>query len=123
LKLLKRIPYWQLIAIPVLSMFLGAASNQVVFIANGGAMPVQLNAANIQRFSENSVVVNGRTYLDPRHSVLRDEDHLKVLADIFNFGNSVASVGDLLLDFGSWSWQYGPIMWFALAFRKLIGQS
>ena len=40
---LKRVPYWYLIAIPLLLTFMGAASNQAVLIANGDTFPVMVN--------------------------------------------------------------------------------
>jgi hypothetical protein len=121
-KLLKRIPYWQLIALPILAMFLGAASNQVVLIANDGRFPVQLNAASVERYSDNSKTVNSIVYLDHIHTVMRPEDHLKLMADVINIG-PIESIGDLFLDLGFWSFQFTPLMWLTLALRNLIGQS
>jgi hypothetical protein len=43
LKKLRKIPYWYLIAIPLLLTLIGAASNQAVLIANGDKFPVLVN--------------------------------------------------------------------------------
>lgn len=44
---LKKLPYWYLIAIPLLATLLGAASNQAVLIANGDKFPVLYNNEKI----------------------------------------------------------------------------
>lgn len=38
-----KVPYWQIIAIPLLLWFLGAGMNQMVLIANWGKFPVMFN--------------------------------------------------------------------------------
>lgn len=121
MKALKRIPYWYLIVIPVLLIVLGAASNQLVLIANGGRFPVLLNAAQIGFFMQDSgKVVDGISYLDEVHTVMRPEDHLRVLADIINLGRAgVMSIGDLFIELGQFFWNFTPFMWLALAVRKL----
>lgn len=121
MKLLKRIPYWYLIVVPVLLLVLGAVSNQLVLIANGGRFPVLLNPAQIVFFMQDSgKVVNGISYLDEVHTVMRHEDHLKFLADIINLGHAgVLSIGDLFIELGQFLWDFGPVMWLGLAIRKL----
>jgi len=44
-----KLPYWQIIAVPLLLAFSGAASNQAVLVANWGKFPVMLNSAEIQK--------------------------------------------------------------------------
>lgn len=46
-KSLFKIPYWYLIAVPLLSIGLGAASNQAVLIANWDKFPVMANNERI----------------------------------------------------------------------------
>jgi hypothetical protein len=47
-KFIKKLPYWYLIAIPLLLTFMGAASNQAVLIANGDKFPVLVNNERIE---------------------------------------------------------------------------
>jgi hypothetical protein len=52
INLVKRVPYWQLIAIPLLLFFAGVTSNQLVLIANHDRFPVMVNSAKLAKFVE-----------------------------------------------------------------------
>ena len=47
-----RIPYWQIIAVPILLIVGGVLSNQVVLIANGDKFPVLVNDKKYERMLE-----------------------------------------------------------------------
>lgn len=107
--------YLYVLAIPVLLIVLGAASNQAVLIANHGKFPVMLNA---QKVAANDLKPGD--VIDRRgHSVMAPEDHLKPLADIFNVGDGVESVGDFAIDLGGWTWQFAPYLWGFAVIKKL----
>jgi Family of unknown function (DUF5317) len=131
MKYLRRFPYWYLLLVPILAIYLGAACNQAVFLANAGKFPVRMNAAwmdmkcstkgmdpdEIADIPSSSCKVGGEM-LDERHSIMGPNSNLKFLGDIFNLGN-MYSVGDGLIYLGSWLQTFCPFMWIALALRKL----
>ena len=143
INLVKRIPYWQLIAIPILLMSAGVASNQLVLIANHDKFPVMVNSAKLEEFTEvpcekddddsffpfafNSEFkkkvchedINQDGMIDDVHCVMVPSSHLKALSDIFDLG-SIYSVGDFMLMAGEWLGSFTPIMWLALVLRKLM---
>ncbi len=85
-------------------MGLGVILNFIVILANGGQMPVSLEALetlgmtrNISLISEGSDIV---------HSILSPTVRLRYLADIMPFGRkgflpSVISIGDILMSIGA----------------------
>jgi len=85
--------------LPIAFILLGAASNQLVLIANHGAFPVLMNDAQ-QLMAEDSVKIGSVIMLDEVHCVMSSQSHLRFLADIFNLGSAIFSIGDLLLYFG-----------------------
>lgn len=116
---LKRV-YFHTIAIPVLLIVLGSASNQAVLIANHGTFPVQVNAEDILTHSDNPVLLkDGTIMLDNVHCVMTEKTHLNWLADIFNMHRAIMSIGDFLIDFGDRLWGFAPIVWGTLVVRKL----
>lgn len=146
-KKLFRIPYWYLIAIPLLCIGLGAASNQAVLVANGDKFPVSINAekqskmcapqdslsqaiaaalagnaktAKLEASTDINLCANGGEFLDDTHVIMTAKSHLTILADIFDFHDGIYSVGDGLLMLGEWSWDISVIAWFALVIRKFI---
>jgi hypothetical protein len=140
-KLIQRIPYWYLIAIPLLFTFLGAASNQLVLIANGDRFPVLVNQEQITKsctpdsktpepdyFSILGPVTrvdpyacsNGGEFLDDTHVIMTDQSHLKILADIFDMHAATYSIGDFLLMLGSWMRDWAGIAWIVLVIRKFL---
>lgn len=120
--LLNRIPYWKLVAIPALLYMLGAASNQAVLIANGGRFPVQVTPAALKYEigEERTRTVDGIVYLDPVHTVMRPEDHLKMLADVIDLHVATFSIGDLFLIVGDFGFAKGIVAWLALILKKLM---
>lgn len=129
---LRKFPYWYLLAVPVLLFALGAALNQIVLIANHGTFPVQANKVMIMTRCVDpddmpeqlkGVVCqtdgNGGQYLDFRgHVIMTDKTHLNFLADIFDLGDGIYSIGDFLLMLGQLGLNCGPIAWVALVIRK-----
>jgi hypothetical protein len=148
LKLLKKTPYWYLIAIPLLCTFIGAGSNQAVLIANGGKFPVLVNQEQIAQMCtpdtddkddslakivqhlkhEDSKIsapdantcANGGEFLDAVHTIMQPTDHFKFLADVFNLRVAIFSIGDFLLMLGDWIWAWSSIAWVVLVLRKFI---
>lgn len=149
-KLIKKVPYWYIIAIPLLSMLLGAASNQAVLMANGDKFPVFWNNEKIHVSCQTpepkavpdflssllpsilapqpapkanpdpDLCQNGGKFLDNEHVIMDKGSHLKALADIFDIGSGAYSIGDGLLAFGEWVWEWAGIAWLALIIRKFI---
>ena len=135
-KFLKK-TYLYVLAVPLLFIGLGAGANQAVMIANGGAMPVIANLVNLDRWTSNPEVarlaevtilanqIDGGhrpIMIDPRHCIESQYTHLNFLADNFDFGDMIASPGDLLLWLGEWLMQFAPIAWFVLAVSRLRKQ-
>jgi hypothetical protein len=157
-KTLSKVPYWYLIAIPLLSIGLGAASNQAVLVANWDKFPVMLNNEQIAEKCQppappenifqllNPIVpirkLNHSTSLfearpahfdaqacaaggdffdgDDVHVIMHKQSKLKWLADVFNFGGDIYSIGDGGIELGSWLLSWTPIAWLALIVRKFI---
>jgi hypothetical protein len=148
-KFIKKVPYWYLIAIPLLLTFMGAASNQAVLIANGDKFPVMANEEKLQKFCQPQEAGNsfaaaiakalgipekstqmaepdpftcaaGGEFLDDVHVIMTSKSHLKPLADVFDMHDGIYSIGDFSLIFGEWMWGWSPLAWLALVIRKLI---
>jgi hypothetical protein len=97
--------------------FLGAASNQLVIIANHGKFPVMMNPVWTSQQSPDS---DGM--IDTVHCVMTPETQLNFLADIFNLGDSIESVGDLLIHAGESLENYCFGLWIGIIlFRKQDG--
>jgi hypothetical protein len=131
--------YGWVIAIPLLLVFSGALSNQLVLVANWGKFPVMLNSAQLAKmqaekakdepsFSISDTVVSvahlGHVFssdgmIDDVHCVMSHSNHLKILADWINLGDGIYSPGDLVLILGLKLWEFAPIAWVILALRKL----
>ena len=106
-----------IILVPISLIIVGAALNQAAVIANHDSMPVLMSDA---RGLGAPAIINGKTYLDPRHSVMTEDTRLKVLCDVFDFGDGISSVGDALIDFGGWLWAFAPYTWGALVCLKIL---
>jgi len=154
-KFLSKIPYWYLIAIPLLITFLGIASNQAVLIANGDKFPVLYNNEKIHVSCQTpeakpapdflslilgpprarpsilepqpapidldpNLCQNGGKFLDDTHVIMSKDSHLKILSDIIDFHTATYSIGDGLLAFGEWMWEWAGISWLTLVIRKFI---
>jgi hypothetical protein len=112
-----------ILALPVLFIVLGAASNQAVLIANHDKFPVLENAVRLNRDVKRGTVKvlnDGTIMLDEVHCLMTNETHLNFLADIFDFGHQIESIGDLFIDFGQWLWGYAPFIWGISLLRKYV---
>ena len=119
---------WILLA-PYIVTGLGAASNQVVLIANHDKFPVMVNAVKLDEFSGPKIdivtVLTGTpsaetdaTYIDDVHIVMTSDTHLNALADIFDFHSAIYSIGDFGLMLGEWMSGFCPFVFLALVFNK-----
>lgn len=120
-RLLRNTALWILL-LPYAFTFIGAASNQLVLNANGDTFPVRVNAAKANKFMATDEVIilnNGTIMLDETHCLMTSDTHLNWLADIFDFHDSIESVGDMLLDFGSWLHTFTPYVWIAVVCGRL----
>lgn len=133
--------YLYVLAFPLLLIFLGAASNQLVLCANHDTFPVNINELKVQKlthpkdilfnlelthttFQDSAesegpkVLSDGTVMLDEVHCVMTDRTHLNLLADEFDLGN-IYSIGDFLLMLGNWLWGFAPIVWGTLVVNRL----
>jgi hypothetical protein len=123
-----------LLAIPLLTFMLGVASNQAVLIANHDKFPVLLNDRKLAKFVEADAkedsdffarrtmparVVNGAVMIDDVHCNMTKETHLNTLADIFDMHDAIYSVGDFLIELGSWLLGFAPVLFLFDVSRKL----
>lgn len=148
MKLFRKIPYWQFIAIPLLLIFSGVFSNQLVLVANWGKFPVMVNQRQVELmqddfdkpkmdsiFFDSSIhftktkqsklkrpkyPVKDTEFLDDIHSIMGHNSNLKGLADWINLGDAIYSPGDLLLELGEWLFAFTPLMWLVLILCKLV---
>jgi hypothetical protein len=99
MKLLKRIPYWYLLVLPYVSLYFGAALNQLVMLVNGNTMPVYFPK------SIYSDVCSDPSFLvqqgDVVHTCMTHMTHLKFQCDWISLGNPVPmlimSPGDIFI--------------------------
>lgn len=112
---LVRVTLLWVILLPLGLGFTGAASNQIVMIANHGKFPVMLN-----RTMAGKSDIDQFGLLDDQHCVMSADTHLNLMGDIFNFGRQgIESIGDLLIDLGGYIWQFCLYGWLVLVVRKL----
>ena len=148
-KFITKVPYWYLIAIPLLMTFMGAASNQAVLIANHDKFPVMVNEEKLQKFCQpedagNSFAAaiakalgvpakdtqmaepdpftcsNGGEFMDDTHVIMTSKSNLRPLADVFDMYDRIYSIGDFSMMLGERAWGWAGIAWLTLAIRKLI---
>ena len=106
-----------ILAIPVLFTFLGAASNQLVLVANHDSFPVMLNDKKLRDMTKKdeeqfikvqflaptpAYEANDVVMLDDVHCNMTSETHLNFLADIFDLKDAIYSIGDFMLMLGEW---------------------
>jgi Family of unknown function (DUF5317) len=104
-----------ILLLPVVLGLLGAASNQLVLIANHGKFPVMYNAAITAR----ALALFPDGQLDEVHCLMTSETHLNFLADIFNLHTAIFSIGDFFLMLGDWMWAFCPFIWLFEVCRRL----
>lgn len=113
----RRLKLW-IVAIPLLLILLGVASNQAVIIANHDKFPVMFNGLNGSGIAIGQLLPD-----DPIHCMMGPSTHLNFLADIFDFHDGLYSIGDGLLYTGLWLWKYAPAVWiFTLCSLVLKGK-
>jgi uncharacterized protein DUF5317 len=111
---------WMLI-LPYALVFTGAASNQMVLIANHDEFPVMLNPVHLSHLIDSQEDIDRVTatgMIDDTHCVMTKYTHLNALADVFDFHDAIYSIGDGLLMAG-YSLQ-GPLFvaWLALVLYR-----
>lgn len=128
---------WVLL-LPSTVWYTGAASNQLVIVANNGKFPVQTNPtylakhrlevdreiAEAQAAGDGGAVqaiqsVDAQGMLDSVHCVMTKNTHFNLLADIFDLHSGIYSIGDFMLMLGEWLGTFCPYVWGALALMKL----
>ena len=135
-KFLRNSFVWFILA-PWIISFAGAASNQLVLIANNDRFPVMVNAVKLAQMTaptpEQSFITNlfgvpapspevsrdDVVMIDDTHCVMTKDTHLNFLADVFDLKQAIYSVGDFALMLGSWMWSFTPIVWCTLVLKKI----
>jgi hypothetical protein len=125
-----------ILLLPYAFTFIGASSNQLVLWANDDKFPVKINPAKLQvmtggeassnpdgtvTLSGGHVVVlpDGTVMMDPEHCVMTSKTHLNLLADNWDFHDTIESVGDLLLGLGDWLSNFAIFVWIAIVIERL----
>lgn len=85
-----KIPYWQLLVLPLLCYSLGFTSNKVVKAFNHNQMPVLWYGDCTKDINEE--------ILAPTHQCMTKSTHLNFLADWIDIKVGFESLGDVLLD-------------------------
>ena len=111
--LLRSTALW-VVQLPVISTTSGTLLNQIVLFANHGKFPVSVNARRAAKDADSDGMLDGD------HCVMTPQTHLNLLADVFDFKSETESVGDLLIDFGYWSWGFAPFVWGYEVSRRLM---
>lgn len=143
-----KIPYCRLLAIPLLLVFSGACSNQLVLVANWGKFPVMVNEQRMQKIqkencepqdmdnpdgnfsifdtsvlkpiAEKDAACAPTQFIDEEHSIMGKNSRLKFLADYLSFGSTIYSPGDFLILLGEWLFSYTWIIWGTLVFKDAL---
>ena len=119
LQFLRTTALW-LLLLPVATGFTGITLNQAVLIANHDKFPVMINEKIASHQSEDGTpLVDKYGMLDNEHCVMTSETHLNILADIFDMKDSYVSIGDILIDVGSNTWNFFLFGWIFVAVNKL----
>ena len=125
-----------ILAIPVLFTFLGAASNQVVLIANHDTFPVLVNEKKVADMAARddkeekpstpsfttpvpAEEMNDVVMFDDVHCLMTPKTHLNAFADIFDLKDAIYSIGDFSLILGGWLWAFAPGVFVFDVTRKL----
>jgi hypothetical protein len=119
-KFLRKTALWILLS-PIALQVVGAASNQLVLIANRDTFPVNVNAVKLKSHMEDEqpiVLVDGTVMIDDVHCIMSSKTHLNFLADEFDLGN-IYSVGDFGIVLGEYLWGFAPLVWGVVIFEKL----
>lgn len=108
-----RATFLWILLLPIASYIGGCASNQLVLFVNHDTFPVSVNLAKAKKFVGDDAVLlpDGTVMLDDTHCLMTNKTHLNLMADIFDFHDTIESVGDLMIDFGTWMWSFAPFLW------------
>lgn len=144
-----KVPYWQVVAVPLAAFWLGLGLNQIVLVANGGKFPVmasprmqaklRADAENKETFDiRDSVVRPGSEdeqgqFYDNIHSQMGPNSRAKFLADWItlnggsyppfdNLVGGIYSPGDFLILAAASCWPFVIPAW-ALLMVKRANQS
>lgn len=109
-----RVTMLWIVLLPYALVFLGAASNQAVIIANHDKFPVLINSRALAQADADE---DGM--LDNEHCIMTKDTHLNFLADIFDMKDSYISVGDMLLSVGEWIGTFSIFVWGSLVIIRL----
>lgn len=94
--------------------FVGAASNQLVMVANHDKFPVMRNDWKTSQ----EKVIGGVT--DPiGHCLMTRDTRLNFLADIFDLKDATYSIGDFAILIGEWLQSFCIYVWVVLVIHKL----
>ena len=127
-----------LLAIPVLSIGIGTASNQLVLFANNDKFPVMWNAYKVAQYdlmlhkvaaskdkdaAEQAgfdiVALEEDGFIDDTHCVMTPDTHLNLLGDIVDLKDATYSVGDGLIELGEWLGSFSLFLFLFDVVRKL----
>lgn len=107
-----------LLLLPYAITGLGAASNQLVLIANHDRFPVLVSAWKVDHM-DTQTASDGTVMIDPVHCVMSKTTHLNLMADIFDLHDGIYSIGDFFVMFGEWLQAFCPFVWVALVCERL----
>lgn len=148
LKFIRASFLWVLL-LPYAFTYVGAASNQLVLIANNDKFPVMQNEADIARFhainAEKIKILEAMEdeddkpkarvmiaviqaqdaagLLDDRHCIATSKTHLNFLGDVFDLHDAIYSIGDFMLGIGDDITTMCIVLWVVLAAKKLQEQN
>ena len=127
-----------ILAAPLLFTFLGAASNQIVLIANHDKFPVMWNDYKVAQYdlmlhkvaagkdkdaAEQAgfdiVALEEDGFIDDTHCVMTPDTHLNLLGDIVDLKDATYSVGDGLIELGEWLGSFSLFLFLFDVVRKL----
>ena len=109
-----------ILLLPYSFVFLGAASNQLVFWANNDTFPVKVNLVKAQHTAPDAIrLADGTIMLDDVHCLMTNKTHLNLLADNWDFHDEIDSIGDLLLEAGEWLSGFCIFVWITIVIGRL----
>ena len=137
IQFLRKTALW-ILAVPVLFLALGIASNQAVLAANHDRFPVMWNSykaaslvLSIEKATESDdpdvaeqaafdlEALHEYGYLDDTHVLMTGKTRLNFLADWIDLKSATYSLGDFAIDAGEWGLEYCPFLWFGVAVARL----
>jgi hypothetical protein len=116
LTLVRKSLLW-IVLLPYAIFGLGAASNQLVLIANHDKFPVMVNLVKQTAYQDASGNLPDGM-IDEVHCIMTKDTRLNFLADVFDMHDSIYSVGDGLLVAGESTKGYAFLVWAALLLYK-----